>query len=256
MSDRQKLKEFLEEKLQLEKDKLRPVAVTGGKSGPKEIRAVREKLEVAKERCLSRKDFPPVVIVELEGIEKDLAAYDPDFVAEILRQLAEAMIKNDGNDALKLRYARSIMRTVRSGDPMEMQLVVQMIAIHHATLNHAALLGNSKDLPQSESYANILNKSARTYTGQMGALKQWRSGPEPKFMVSVNDGGQAAFVGHLSQNGVDEDKADGTKVPPLLTDQPGTAMPIVQTEEESAATVPRIEQDQPAPSITRRKRRS
>ena len=45
MSERQKLKEFCDEKLQLEKDKLRPGAITGDKLGlsPEEIRAWREK---------------------------------------------------------------------------------------------------------------------------------------------------------------------------------------------------------------------
>jgi hypothetical protein len=76
-------------------------------------------------------------------------------------------------------------------------------------------------------------------------------------MVSVNEGGQAAFVNHLTQNGADKDKSDSTKSPPLVTDQSGTAMPIVEQDNQSAAALPRMEQDeQPAPRATRRKRRA
>ena len=90
-------------------------------------------------------------------------------------------------------------------------------------------LGGSENLPQSEIYANTFNKLARTFTGQMDALQRWRSGPEQKVTVqnvSVSDGGQA-IVGNVTQNTVDNDKAGDTKSPPLITDQSGTAMPII-----------------------------
>ena len=80
---------------------------------------------------------------------------------------------------------------------------------------------------------------------------------EPKLMVSVNEGGQAAFVNHLTQNGADKDKSDSTKSPPLVADQSGTVMPIIEPDDQSVTTVPRIEQnEQPAPSATRRRRRA
>ena len=102
---------------------------------PQEVESWREKLESAKERVLSHKKFPSVVKQELEALEKDLAGYDLDFSVEILRQLAEALVRNDSNDdALRLRYARSILKTVKSGDPMEIMWVTQMIAVHGATM--------------------------------------------------------------------------------------------------------------------------
>jgi len=225
-----------------------------------EIDSWRDKLEVGKERCLSRKNFSPEVIGELEAFEKDLFGYDPDFVAEILRQIADSTVGQDGNHAVRIRYARSIIKTVKSGDPMEILLIAQMIALHHATMTHAAFLGRSeKNLLQSESYANSFNKLARTYTNQMDTLHRCRSGPEQKLTVhnvSVSDGGQA-IVGHVTHNALDKDKAAITNSSPLVADQSGRAMPIVQPDERSAAAVPRIEQNQePAPSATRRKRRA
>ena len=218
----------------------------------------REKLELAKERDLSRKNFSSDVRQELRALEKDLAGYDPDFIAELLRQIAASTVGRDGNAAVRIRYARSIIKTVKSGDPMEMLQVVQMIAVHHASITHAALLGDSQNHPQWESHANIFNKLSRTYTNQMDTLLRWRSGPEQKLTVntvSVGDGGQA-FVGHLTQNAVDKDKAAITNSPRLVTDQSGTTMPIIQPDEQSVTPVPRIEQGQgPSPKATRRGRR-
>ena len=95
-----------------------------------EIAAWRKKLEIGKERALSRKTFSRDVKDELDGLEKDLTGFDPDFLAEVLRQLTESLRRYDGNNALRLRFARSIIKTVKPGDQMQMLLVIQMIAVH------------------------------------------------------------------------------------------------------------------------------
>jgi hypothetical protein len=222
-----------------------------------EIDFHRDKLEFEKEKVPGRKKFPSDVNQELDALEKELAGYgyDPEFSAEILRQIAESLVRCDGNDRLRLRFARSIIKGVTSGNQFEMLLVVQMIGVHGATMTLTALVNASKDPDHIESYGNVCNKFARTFIHQMDTLHRCRSGPEPKLMVSVSEGGQAAF-GNVTQSTGEKDKATITKSPPLATDQSGTAMPIVQLDEQSATTVPRIEQDQhPAPSTTRRKRR-
>ena len=119
----------------------------------------REKLESSRKKGdLSRKNFSSDVRQELRALEKDLAGYDPDFIAELLRQIAASTVGRDGNAAVRIRYARSIIKTVKSGDPMEMLQVVQMIAVHHASITHAALLEDSQNHPQWESPPNIFNK--------------------------------------------------------------------------------------------------
>ena len=110
------------------------------------------------------------------------------------------MGKTDGNDALRLRFARSILKRVTSGNPLEIMWVTQMIAGHGATMNVARLMNSSKTVDDIERSGNIFNKLMRTFTDQMGTMHRLHSGPEPKLMVSVNDGGQAAFVNHLTQN--------------------------------------------------------
>src|SRR5262245_43668748 len=225
------------------------------------IASLRDELDREKEKLPGREKFPSEINRELDALEKELTGngFEPDFSVEVLRQIAESLVRRDGNDQLRLRFARSIIKGVKSGDRMEMLLVVQMIAGYVATMTLTALMHASKDPDHINSYGNMGNKFARTYVHQLGALHRYRSGPEPKVMVnnvSVNDGGQAAFVGHHSQSGVDKDQAVCTEVSPLVTDQSGTAMPIVEQDNQSAAVLPRMEQDeQPAPRATRRKRR-
>jgi hypothetical protein len=155
-------------------------------------------------------------------------------------------------------FVRSVLKDVRPGDKMAMLLVVQMLAVHDGTMSHAILLAGSEHLERRESFANIFNKLARTFALQMDTLHRLRSGPEPKVTVnnvSVNDGGQA-IVGTVNHNGGDKGKVDGTRSPPLLTDQSDTAMPIIEPDDQFGTTEPGIEQDQePAPSTKRRKRR-
>jgi hypothetical protein len=211
----------------------------------------RDQLDREKEKLPGRKKFPSDVNQELDALETELTGYgyDPDFSVDILRQIAESLVRCDGNDRLRLRCARSIIKGVKSGDHMQMLLVVQMIGSHVGAMTFSGLMHASKAPEDINSYGNLSNKFARTYLDQLGMLHKLRSGPQPslQYNVSVNDGGQA-IVGTVNQNGVDKGKSDATKAPPVITDQSGTAMPIIQTSDQSAATVP-------APSATRRKRR-
>ena len=153
-------------------------------------------------------------------------------------------------------FARSVLKEVRPGDRIGVLLVVQMLVLHDATMTQSGQLAVSEDLPQTASFANMVNKFARTFTRQMETLHRWRSAPEQKVTVnnvSVSGGGQG-IVGHVTHTG-GSGTNDVANPPPTLTDQSGTAMPIIQPDEQSATTVPRIEQDQePAPSATRRRR--
>jgi hypothetical protein len=218
----------------------------------------RDQLDREKEKIPGREKFPSDVNQELDALEKELVGYgyDPDFSIEILRAVAASLVRCDGNDRLRLRCARQIIKRVKSGDYSEMLLVVAKIGIHFATMNLLELMNGAKTLEERVGYGNLCNKFARTFIDQTELQERLRSGPEPKLMVSVNDHGQA-FVGHLTQNGVDKDKADGTKSSPLVADHSRTAMPILDSDDRSPETVPRTEQDQQsAASAKRRKPRA
>ena len=218
-----------------------------------EIASWREKLEHAKERDLSRKKFSRDVKEELDGLEKDLTEFDPDFLAEILRQLAAAMIP-DGNNALRLRFARSILKIVKPDDPIKMLLLIQIIASHLATMNVAELMHFSKGPEHVNCYGNIFSKLARTSAAQIEAFYRLGSGGEQRFNVSVT--GQA-MVGTFNHNSGSSGTIESAKPPLSLSDQSDIPMPIIEPDDQSATTVPRTEQDQvPAPSAKRRRRRA
>ncbi len=104
-----------------------------------------------------------------------------------------------------------------------------------------------KIIRNGEAHANIFNKLSRTYTNQMDTLLRWRSGPGAKAHRETLFQWATVvrlFVGHLTQNAVDKDKAAITNSPRLVTDQSGTTMPIIQPDERSVTPVPRIEQGQ------------
>src|SRR5262245_3147792 len=170
----QEMKKVADEELQTEKDKLRSDKV-----------AVSEK-------------FPSHVEQALEALKKDLSAYDPHFALALFAQV----------DAVARRKARSLLKTVTSGDPMEMLLVSQMIPVHNATMEIAARLANARTPQEIESYTNSLNKLARTYVVQTEALKRLRSGEGQNVTVqnvSVSDGGQA-ILGNVTHNAGDKGK--------------------------------------------------
>jgi hypothetical protein len=174
-------------------------------------------------------------------------------VAEILRQLAAAMVP-DGNNALRLRFARSLLKTVKPGDQMQMLQVTQIIVIHLATMNVAELMHTSRTPKHINCYGNIFNKLARTSAAQIETLQRLRPGIEQNFTVSVNEGGRA-IVG-ITHNSGSSGTIESAKPPLSLSDQSGTKMRIIKPDDH-LATMPRLEQHQePAPGTTRRRRRA
>ncbi len=216
-----------------------------------------EKLLNEEEKADVRAKLPSSVDA-IEMLKKDLSGYDEDFSYGILTQLGTLSLTKDPHGSGFL-FLRSVLKEVRPGDRMGMLLLVQMLIVHDATISQSCFLASSKHLEQIERFANIVNKFARTFALQMDALQRYRSGPEPKLTVnnvSVGGGGQA-IVGTITQNTGGGGTKDVVKPPLILTDQSGTAMPILDPDDQSAATVPRIEQDQePAPGTTKRRRRA
>jgi hypothetical protein len=73
-------------------------------------------------------------------------------------------------------------------------LAAQMAGIHMATMRMMERLANADDIPGLDSTERALNNLARTFAGQVEALKRYRTDTEQKVTVqhmSVSDGGQA-----------------------------------------------------------------
>ena len=94
--------------------------------------------------------------------QRYFSGFDPYFSFGILAQLSSLKSGkyDDINDAMKLLFERSILKTVAPGNQIEMMLVTQLISVHQAMMNVARLLAHSKTHEEIESYGNIFNKFA------------------------------------------------------------------------------------------------
>ena len=82
-------------------------------------------------------------------------------------------------------------------------MLATQMALHLATITFARRLAHVENIPQQDSAERAFNKLARTFAGQVEALKRYRTGGEQRVTVehvTVNAGGQA-IVGAVSGGG-------------------------------------------------------
>jgi hypothetical protein len=175
----------------------------------------------------------------------------------INNQLATLSVTKNGS-AVGHSFVRSVLKEASPGNQPVMLLVTQMLTVHDATMSSAKSLGEAKTPEQVNTYGNLFNKLARTFTAQVETLERLHSGNQQKVTVqnvSVTEGGQA-IVGNVTHSSGSSGTTESEKPPLSPSDQSGTAIPIIEPDDQSATTVPRMEQnEQPAPKATRRKRR-
>ncbi len=126
-----------------------------------------------------------------------------EFLDGLLGQLANAGSQGRKVDEHGLNFMLSVVRGIEPKDEVEAMLAAQMAAVHMATMTFARRLNHVENIPQQDSAERAFNKLARTFTAQVGALKQYRTGGEQKVTVehvTVNEGGQA-IVGNVSPGG-------------------------------------------------------
>lgn len=132
-----------------------------------------------------------------------LGTDDARLASGIMLQLARAAHRSGELRAADASFAVSVLRAIAPRDPTEALLASQMTAIHLAMMNAAQYLASTNTIPQQDSAGNLVNKLARTFAGQLEALKRYRSTGEQSIRVqhvTVNDGGQA-IVGTVQAGG-------------------------------------------------------
>lgn len=131
----------------------------------------------------------------------------------ILTQIAAFAQKADSSiSETKFNDIVQTVANMRPRDITETMLCVQMVAIHHTTMQFAGRLSHQTNIRVSEAYERSLNKLARTYTTQMTTLKHYRSSGKQRIdvrHVTVNEGGQA-IVGDVThgRRGEDGDRSE------------------------------------------------
>jgi hypothetical protein len=97
-------------------------------------------------------------------------------------------------------FLSSVKNNIKPRDNLEEMLLVQMAAVHVATMTSASQFAQASLVSQQDRAARLLTNFARTYAAQMEALKRYRTGGEQKVTVqhvSVSEGGQA-IVGNVT----------------------------------------------------------
>jgi lipopolysaccharide biosynthesis regulator YciM len=102
-------------------------------------------------------------------LKKEVSGHDPDFLSVTNNQLATLSVTKNGS-AAGHSFVRSVLKEASPGNQPVMLLVTQMLAVHDATMSSAKSLGEAKTFEQLNSYGNLFNKLARTFTAQVETL--------------------------------------------------------------------------------------
>lgn len=117
-------------------------------------------------------------------------------------QLADSLNSSGDAAIALLPAALAFMAEVAPQSGIEGALAVQMWATHCATVELSRRLRRADDLERVREYSNLMNKTARTFTGQVEALAKLRTGGKQQVVVKhvyvqgnavVGDGAQAVM---------------------------------------------------------------
>lgn len=173
-------------------------------------------------------------------LREALGTTSGQFVGGLLLQLGNASgTGNTRADEESINFMLATIRGIEPRDEVEAMLGAQMAAVHIATMAMTGMLINSPTLPQQDSAQQALNKLARTFTGQMEALKRYRSSSQQTVTVEhvhIHQGGQAVVGNVTHQGGVAQIAGDQPHAaqPKRIEHARGTQMPR-QIEAERAA---------------------
>ena len=94
------------------------------------------------------------------------------------------------------------MLTQNPKDPLELMLINQMTSVNALVMKYIGRQVNPRRYPKSISPSGTLNKLARTFATQFGALHRFRSDADPKVTLQQNVSVTAdqAIVDTVTQN--------------------------------------------------------
>ena len=160
---------------------------------------VTEKSDVENSIAPDHPDLETGYALLMEALGTDSIA----FAGGLIGQIASAASKGQELNEKDLNFMLSMVKGVEPRDQIEAMLAAQMAAVHNATMTYAKRLNIADTLMESEAAEQTFNKLARTFTTQVAALKQYRTGGQQKMTVEhvhVHDGGQA-IVGNVQGGG-------------------------------------------------------
>jgi hypothetical protein len=181
----------------------------------------REAHKAITARLRKKLPSPRLKVTEKSGVESFIEPDHPDletglallteafgthnmaFTGGLIGQIASTASKGQELNEKDLNFMLSMVKGVEPRDQIEAMLAAQMAAVHNATMTYAQRLKVADTIMQSDAAERTFNKLARTFTTQMAALKNYRTGGQQKMTVEhvhVHEGGQA-IVGNVQGGG-------------------------------------------------------
>ncbi len=156
---------------------------------------------------------------------------DPDFVFELLRQMANTTANSRFSDPQAIKFMISIIRGLKPRDQTEAMIgATQMAAVHSAMMTAANRLAHAETLAEMDSAERAVNKLGRTFAALVEALKRYRNGGEQNVLVqhiSIAEGGQE-IVDNLTRSARKSKLQRAAKKMAALTDHRQPAAEIIQ----------------------------
>jgi hypothetical protein len=119
---------------------------------------------------------------------------DPDFVFELIRQVANATSNSRFADEPGIKFMMSVITGLKPRDQTEAMIGAQMAAVHSAMMTAANRLAHAETLAEMDSAERAVNKLGRTFAALVETLKRYRNGGDHNVVVqhlSIAEAGQA-----------------------------------------------------------------
>jgi hypothetical protein len=185
---------------------------------------------------------------ETSRFTESFGSHDPDFVFELIRQVANTTPNSRSADEQGIKFMMSVIRGLKPRDQTEAMIGAQMAAVHSAIMTAANRLAHAETLTEMDSAERAVNKLGRTFAALVETVNRYRNGGEQNVMVqhlSIAESGPA-IVGNLARSARKSKLQKRAKKMAALIDGRQPAVEIIQ--EPTRVKVPL---QRPAPAVGR-----
>jgi hypothetical protein len=127
---------------------------------------------------------------------QEFGSQDPDFVFELVHQVANATRNSQFADEQGIKFMMSVIRGLRPRDQTEAMIGAQMAAVHSAMMTAANRLAHAATTAEMDSAERAANKLGRTFATLVETLNRYRNGGQHNVMVqhlSIGEAGPATL---------------------------------------------------------------
>jgi hypothetical protein len=173
---------------------------------------------------------------------------DPDFVFELIRQVANTTPSSRFADEQGIKFMMSVVSGLKPRDQTEAMIGAQMAAVHSAMMTAANRLAHAETIAEMDSAERAVNKLGRTFASLVETLNRYRNGGEHNVMVqhlSIAEAGPA-IVANLTRSARKSKPQNAAKNMAALIDGRQPAAEMIQEPTRVKVPVRR-----PAPTVRR-----